>query len=107
MLLLTLLLMLAVALGFLYHGRPYRAWVFPLALGFSVWGFRGGADSFWFWALLIPTALVATLFGVASIRRALISGFIMEKLGPILPTISDTEKAALEAGTVWWDGELF
>ena len=25
----------------------------------------------------------------------------------LLPTMSDTEREALEAGTVWWDGELF
>ena len=25
----------------------------------------------------------------------------------MLPTMSQTEKEALEAGTVWWDGELF
>ncbi len=25
----------------------------------------------------------------------------------MLPTMSTTEREALEAGTVWWDGELF
>ncbi len=25
----------------------------------------------------------------------------------LLPAMSDTEREALEAGTVWWDGELF
>jgi acyl-CoA dehydrogenase len=25
----------------------------------------------------------------------------------ILPQMSETERVALEAGTVWWDGELF
>ena len=25
----------------------------------------------------------------------------------LLPSMSQTEKEALEAGTVWWDGELF
>ena len=25
----------------------------------------------------------------------------------MLPAMSDTEREALEAGTVWWDGELF
>ena len=25
----------------------------------------------------------------------------------MLPSMSETEREALEAGTVWWDGELF
>jgi acyl-CoA dehydrogenase len=25
----------------------------------------------------------------------------------VLPTMSETERAALEAGDVWWDGDLF
>ncbi len=31
----------------------------------------------------------------------------MPVIGRMLPHLGDTEREALEAGTVWWDGELF
>jgi acyl-CoA dehydrogenase len=50
---------------------------------------------------------IAAIFGVAAIRRPLISAPIMRLVRGILPTMGDTERIALEAGTVWWDGDLF
>ena len=49
----------------------------------------------------------AVLVGVRPLRRALISRSIFKTYKKILPQMSDTEREALEAGTVWWDGELF
>ncbi len=59
--------------------------------------------------LLVGTAAVAVavLIGVRPLRRALISRFVFKTYKKILPQMSDTEREALEAGTVWWDGELF
>ena len=31
----------------------------------------------------------------------------MRLIAPLLPRMGDTERIALEAGTVWWDGDLF
>jgi acyl-CoA dehydrogenase len=42
-----------------------------------------------------------------SLRRALLTSWIMPLVGRMLPKLGDTEREALEAGTVWWDGELF
>ncbi len=47
------------------------------------------------------------LFGVPFIRRLLLSGIILKVFRKILPQVSQTEQEALDAGTVWWDGELF
>ncbi|HEY7929847.1 MAG TPA: acyl-CoA dehydrogenase [Steroidobacteraceae bacterium] len=44
---------------------------------------------------------------VRPLRAALISGRFMRTYRRLLPSMSDTEREALEAGTVWWDGELF
>jgi acyl-CoA dehydrogenase len=49
----------------------------------------------------------AVLVSVRPLRRALISRSIFSTYKKILPQMSDTEREALEAGTVWWDGELF
>ena len=50
-----------------------------------------------------------TVFNFPAIRRVLISGPVMAimKALKFLPVISETERTALTAGTVWIDGELF
>ena len=40
-------------------------------------------------------------------RRSLITRPIFAAYRKVLPQMSDTERDALEAGTVWWEGELF
>ncbi|HEV2212349.1 MAG TPA: acyl-CoA dehydrogenase, partial [Gammaproteobacteria bacterium] len=57
---------------------------------------------FWvaFFALAIP-------LNVLAIRRHYISRPLLNMFRQIMPEMSETEAAALEAGTVWWDGELF
>ena len=58
---------------------------------------------------LIGAGAAGALFGVPAIRRNTFSKGIMKAIGAagFLPTISPTEKTAIEAGTVWVDGELF
>ncbi|HMW56163.1 MAG TPA: acyl-CoA dehydrogenase [Accumulibacter sp.] len=60
-------------------------------------------------SIIIGITLVSlvVLFGFRPLRRALISRPIFNTYKRILPQMSDTERVALEAGTVWWDGELF
>jgi len=47
------------------------------------------------------------LLNVRPLRKALITRPFMKAYLRLLPAMSQTEKEALEAGTVWWDGELF
>lgn len=60
-------------------------------------------------SLLGVLALVALagLIMVRPLRRALISRPFFATYKRILPQMSSTEREALEAGTVWWEGELF
>ena len=51
--------------------------------------------------------VLAGLFLVRPLRRALITRPIFSTYRKVLPQMSDTERDALEAGTVWWEGELF
>jgi acyl-CoA dehydrogenase len=53
--------------------------------------------------------MVATLwlFNIRPLRKAIISRPFLKAYMRMLPSMSQTEKEALEAGTVWWDGELF
>ena len=41
------------------------------------------------------------------LRRAWISDKALTAFRKVMPAMSQTERDALEAGTVWWDGELF
>lgn len=47
------------------------------------------------------------LLNVRPLRKALITRPFMKAYLKLLPPMSQTEREALEAGTVWWDGELF
>lgn len=63
-----------------------------------------GPFGFFSWALYL--AAVAVLC-IPSIRQSLISGKALAVFKKVLPAMSQTEKEALEAGTVWWEAELF
>ncbi|MBK7417478.1 MAG: acyl-CoA dehydrogenase [Dechloromonas sp.] len=56
---------------------------------------------------IVILAALAGLILVRPIRRALISRPLFATYRKVLPQMSDTERDALEAGTVWWEGELF
>ncbi|HUI62488.1 MAG TPA: acyl-CoA dehydrogenase [Steroidobacteraceae bacterium] len=47
------------------------------------------------------------LLNVRPLRKAIITRPFMKAYLKLLPPMSQTEREALEAGTVWWDGELF
>ncbi len=51
--------------------------------------------------------LVAGVLNFAALRRRLISNPLLAAYRRILPAMSQTEQEAIDAGTVWWDGELF
>ncbi len=55
----------------------------------------------------IALLLVVVVFGLPFLRRFLVSRPLLGVFRKILPQVSQTEQEALDAGTVWWDGELF
>ncbi len=59
--------------------------------------------------LLVVLAVVGAslVLGIPPLRRALLSRAVFKTYKSILPQMSETERDALEAGTVWWEGELF
>ncbi len=64
----------------------------------------GGLASLWVWCLALPAALILNL---PPLRRAILSRPLLSLFKRMLPPLSETEREALEAGTVGWDGELF
>ncbi|UTW08324.1 acyl-CoA dehydrogenase [Pseudomonas benzenivorans] len=57
-----------------------------------------------FWLLWLAVLLPLVL---AEQRRKWLSAPLFAWFQRVLPPMSDTEREAIEAGTVWWDGELF
>ncbi|MDO9321912.1 MAG: acyl-CoA dehydrogenase [Pseudomonas sp.] len=66
---------------------------------------------------LLPTWLLASLgllwlavalpLALPTLRRKFISAPLFSWFQRVLPPMSATERDAIEAGSVWWDGELF
>jgi acyl-CoA dehydrogenase len=58
-------------------------------------------------ALITVFATGAVLLNPTPLRRAILSRPLLHVFRRLLPAVSQTERDALEAGTVWWDAELF
>lgn len=101
---LVLVALVALTLALLYRGRVYAAWVGPgaLLLLWTTWPAPREAG-----AAGLVFIVVALVLGVPLARRQAVSRLVMGVLRPTLPRISETERAALDAGTVWWERDLF
>lgn len=61
----------------------------------------------WTLILLAGGVAIVALFSIVPLRRSLLSRPAFAAYKKVLPAMSSTEKDALEAGTVWWEGEVF
>ncbi len=59
------------------------------------------------WTLLILIALLVAIVTIPPVRRALVTRPLLERFRRAMPTVSATEREALDAGGTWWDAELF
>jgi len=100
------LTLVGLSLAFLFHGRAYWAWVVPGGLSLA-WCLTAGHQSTGFFAVAGAFALLAVVFGIPAVRQRTVGGLVMRSIARILPRIGETERIALAAGTVWWDGDLF
>ena len=95
----TFTLMLTQAAGLTWLAS-IGVWI-ALGYFFDVTNF--GMTLFLVLFIAVPAAIVA----IKSQRQKLLSPRILDQFKRILPTMSDTERDALEAGTTWWDADLF
>jgi len=98
---------LAVAWTLAYLRVPAIVWTAALAIGlagYGAYGHAGSATLTLLWALLV---IGAALLNPSPLRRAVVSAPLLALFRRILPQVSQTEQEALDAGTVWWDGDLF
>jgi acyl-CoA dehydrogenase len=89
------------------HQVPFRTLALVSALFLVVYTLAGGFNLFWgllFWtAFLLP----AMLLGQPQLRLQWLSRPLLRRISKVLPPMSETERDAIEAGSVWWEAELF
>src|SRR5450755_3422256 len=104
------------------------AWLLAVIVAFFALAYFNAAG--WVWTAAIAAALAAVwraewlspltllivaavlllpafILNIPSLRRKVVSNAILSAFRKVLPPMSQTERDAIEAGTVWWDGELF
>jgi acyl-CoA dehydrogenase len=104
---LLVLFSLTAGLVLLYRGRAFFGGLLVLAGLLASWAASGAQPTWLFISALSLGGFLALVFGLPPLRRMLVTRFIFAGMSRVLPRISDTERQALEAGTVWWDAELF
>jgi acyl-CoA dehydrogenase len=90
----------AIALFFACAYLRLPLWAWTVAFGVLV---VSTGNMMLMGVFLVP----ALLLNLPPLRRALISNRILAVYRRILPDMSQTEKEAIDAGTVWWDADLF
>ena len=98
---------LLAALALAYWRRPLIWWTVAgaLLLGWlsSLLQLAGTGAT----VLALVFVAVAGALTIPALRRALITNHVLAVYRRILPDMSPTEKDAIDAGTVWWDADLF
>ncbi|HEX3843798.1 MAG TPA: acyl-CoA dehydrogenase [Steroidobacteraceae bacterium] len=103
-------LVFVAAVLFLAYRRlsllAFTATFTALLVAYTLLGASGTPAGAWkgfLWLLLAGLWLL----NLRPLRKAILTRPFMKAYLKLLPTMSQTEREALEAGTVWWDGELF
>jgi len=102
-----ILVLLAVIVVLAFVKAPIAAWT-AAAAALCAWASLllglGVTANYSLGAVFVVVALV---LNVAVLRRAVITDRVLAIYRRILPDMSPTEKDAIEAGSVWWDADLF
>jgi len=109
--LIGLLIWLLVILGALTAvarlRAPFYIWTGGLAAALVLLGLTG-LLAFWpgvvLWALFLA---VAVPLNVPALRQQVLAEPLRRYIASVLPPMSDTERQAIQSGSVWWEGELF
>ncbi len=105
------LILLGGALALMYATTriqlAFRYWA-GIALGLlALFTFSGGFSLGWgllVWALV---AIPVIVLGIDSLRLQWVSRPLVGRIRNVLPPMSQTERDAIESGTVWWEADLF
>jgi acyl-CoA dehydrogenase len=100
------IVLIAAAIAVAYRRTPLKTATGILAGVLLLFTLFAGAG-FWINLLLwLVLGLIASL-NLVEHRRDIVTRRLLAVYRKMLPKISQTERDALEAGNVWWEGELF
>src|SRR6185436_12906631 len=101
-----LVLLLGVPITLAYRRTALRASTLVLGALLILYSMLGDGGFLWKLILWVLFAGLAFL-NLENARRDIITRRIIGAYRRMLPRMSKTEQDTLEAGNVWWDGELF
>ena len=103
---LPLLVLLLISAACAYHRVRLPIWAALAATGLVACGVLV-PDRTATWVCAVIVALVAVPLLIPQVRLPLITRPLLGFYVKILPPLTETERVALEAGTVGWEGQLF
>jgi acyl-CoA dehydrogenase len=98
---------ITVILIFAYFGLPLFWWTVGAALLAWYLSALAGFGLATNVVLAAVFVVAAAVLNIPALRRSVISNRVLAIYRRILPDMSQTEKEAIDAGTVWWDADLF
>ena len=104
---LTLLAALAIFIMLAFYRASITSWVLAMMVVVPVVAIMGRFSDEVLMGAGAALILFIVFFGIPYMRRNVVSGTVFKLFRKVLPQISLTEQEAIDAGTVWWDGELF
>jgi acyl-CoA dehydrogenase len=102
-----LLVVLVVALLLAFFRASIWGWLVAVSVIVPIIAVQSRISGDALTVILVSLAVFVLVFGIPPLRRLFVSSFILKIFKKVLPQISATEQEAIDAGTVWWDGELF
>jgi acyl-CoA dehydrogenase len=79
-----------------------------IATGIALAAYTVFGNGAWWWLIILWVLFgLMVVPNLIEVRREKITKPLLAIYRKMLPSMSDTEREALEAGNVWWDGELF
>lgn len=104
---LHLFILMAVVWFCAYRRMHLWNWLALIAIVMLVMTYFRLMSPTWLIICWVLYAVVGLLFGVTPIRQQFLTKPVLGFFRRVLPPMSATEKEALDAGDVWWDGDLF
>lgn len=101
---LLFVMLLLAGTGFLAYKRASLSTFTIAAVAALVFLSIIGDVSNFVWIIFI---IIAVPINVASLRQQYISTHLLKLYRSIMPEMSETEKEAIDAGTTWWEADLF
>ena len=79
-----------------------------VAAGLALVAYTVFGSGAWWWLLILWVLFgLMVIPNLIEVRREKLTRPLLAVYRSMLPSMSSTEREALEAGSVWWDGELF